>query len=662
MTIEHHSAQCRYRNPLGAVKTGSQVILRLKADDPTVHSVRLKTFFYDERAEYRMTRTNTLWEKRITVPARTGVLWYFFIIETSTETLYVGPPMGRTQGAGVIYHQPPASFQMTVYDADFETPAWFRGKTMYQIFPDRYKRGNPENLVRGAKYHRTMGRTVVVHENWDEPVLHEPVNGAVFYSPCDFYGGDLRGIIDSIPYFRSLNVGVLYLNPISEAASNHRYDTANYKNVDPILGTPEEFKELCEKAEEAGIRVMIDGVYSHTGSDSLYFNKLGNYPSIGAYQSERSPYYPWYTFHGSRDSYQSWWGFDTLPEVNEHNAVWQRDIMTGPYSVFNYWKQLGAMGIRLDVADELPDDVIQLMRTSLKSDNPDRVLLGEVWEDATTKESYGTKRQYALGKGLDTVMNYPFKNAVLAFLQGHTTAEELSLFFTSQQLNYPLPMYHALMNLLSSHDEPRAYTVLASGLTGEGMTREEEAALTLTDEQLKKGRALFKLAGALQFTIPGTPSVYYGDEQGMQGLKDPFNRAPFTEKDPALASFFSSLSALRHEHTALNRGGASFAALDENAVGILRYTANGADPFGKPAEDEFILTVVNRSDCAFSGIFDFSVFTDGLPPRDRFVLENLQFKNAEVLSGDGTIFLRDGRHFIPAVSAYDYCVFRFRAD
>lgn len=660
MIIEHNSARCCFRNPLGAVKTGECVMLRLRAENPDIRSVRIKTFFYNESTEYSMSRGASLWEKRITVPKTPGVLWYFFMIETTQETLYMGPPMGHTQGEGVIYHQPPASFQLTVYDRDFDTPEWFRGKTMYQIFPDRFKRGNPENLVRGAAYHRAMGRTVVLHENWDEPVLHEPVNGAPFYSPCDFYGGDLRGIIDSIPYFSSLGVGVLYLNPISEAASNHRYDTANYKNVDPILGTPEEFRELCDKAQEAGIRVMIDGVYSHTGSDSLYFNKLGNYPSVGAYQSERSSYYPWYTFHGSRDSYQCWWGFDTLPEVNEQNPVWQNDIITGPYSVFNYWKRLGAMGIRLDVADELPDNVIELMRTAWKADNPDRVLLGEVWEDATTKESYGAKRQYALGRGLDTVMNYPFKNAALAFLQGHSTADELANFLTSQRLNYPLPMYHALMNLLSSHDEPRAYTVLASGLTGDGMTREEEASLVLEEEQLKSGRARFKLAGALQFTIPGTPSIYYGDEQGMQGLKDPFNRAPFVKKDPALAGFFSELSLLRKKSAALSRGGVSFAALDQDTIGILRYIADGRDAFGAPAQDEYVLTIINRSDRAFSAVLDLSVFSDTLPPHDRFTLDNLYLKSADMLSGDATVCLRGGRHIIAAVGALNYSIIRLR--
>ena len=318
------------------------------------------------------------------------------------------------------------------------------------------------------------------------------------------------------------------------------------------------------------------------------------------------------------------------------------------------------MGIRLDVADELPDNVIELMRSAWKADNPDRVLLGEVWEDATTKESYGAKRQYALGRGLDTVMNYPFKNAVLAFLLGNSTAEALVNFLVSQRLNYPLPMYHALMNLLSSHDEPRAYTILSSGLTGEGMTREEEAALVLEEKQLKTGRARFKLAGVLQFVIPGTPSIYYGDEQGMQGLKDPFTRGPFVQNDPALAGFFAELSLLRKNSAALSRGGVSFAALDPDTIGVLRYIADGRDAFGAPAQDEYVLTVVNRSDRAFSAVVNLSVFSDTLPPHDRFTLDNLHLKCAEVLSGDSTVCLRDGRHIVTAVGASNYGVMRLR--
>lgn len=257
-------------------------------------------------------------------------------------------------------------------------------------------------------------------------------------------------------------------------------------------------------------------------------------------------------------------------------------------------------------------------------------------------------------------MNYPFKNAVLAFLQGHSTADELANFLTSQRLNYPLPMYHALMNLLSSHDEPRAYTVLASGLTGDGMTREEEASLVLEEEQLKSGRARFKLAGVLQFTIPGTPSIYYGDEQGMQGLKDPFNRAPFVKKDPALAGFFSELSLLRKKSAALSRGGVSFAALAPDTIGVLRYIADGKDAFGAPAQDEYVLTIINRSDRAFSAVLDLSVFSDTLPPHDRFTLDNLYLKSADMLSGDGTVCLRGGRHIIAAVGALNYGIIRLR--
>lgn len=657
MKIEHNSARCCYRFPLGAMRTGEQVTLRLLAEDPQIRSVRVKTFFYEDSTEYDMTRMDRFFVCDLLLPQSPGVLWYFFVISYADRTIYYGPPMGKTQGEGVIYDQPPASFQLTVYDASFQTPEWFRGTIMYQIFPDRFKRGDPKNLERGVAYHKSMGRKVVVHENWEEPVLYQSLEGEKYYSPCDFYGGDLRGIIDSIPYFQSLGVGVLYLNPIVEAASNHRYDTGNYKNVDPILGTPEDFKELCEKAEQAGIRVMIDGVYSHTGSDSLYFNKLGNYLSVGAYQSERSPYYSWYTFLGSRDSYQCWWGFDTLPEVNELNPVWQKDIITGSFSVFSYWKQLGAMGIRLDVADELPDSVIELMRSSLKEGNPDRVLLGEVWEDATTKQSYGTKRQYALGKGLDTVMNYPFKNAVLGFLNGYSTAKELQNFLLSQQLNYPQPMYHALMNLVSSHDEPRARTVLATGMNGEGLSREDQAEFAPTAEQERRGDALMRLAGVFQMTVPGTPSIYYGDECGMHGWKDPFNRQPFSVKDPELVAFFQSITAIRKTYPSLLRGRAAFVAPSDGVIGIARFISDQGDAFGKEGKQELLLTLISRSSEPVSTDVQLRSCVEGISKEDLAWFESIQFPQARVLCGKNiSVCILPDRSIQAEMPPYSFCI------
>ncbi len=607
MIISHNSALFPYRNPQGALKTGESVLLRVRVEAENLQSVRIEFFIQDASTVYAMSQAEDgWWEYRFSYPEAT-VAWYRFQAEDGGRLWYGGPAWGVTQGDCMVYDNPCNSFQLTVYDASFQVPAWFQKSTMYQIFPDRFKRGDIRNLEEGKAQHEKMGRKVVVHEKWGEQPLYEPLPGEQYYAPCDFFGGDLRGIIQSLDYFKSLGVDVLYLNPIVEAASNHRYDTADYMRVDPILGNNADFAELCKKAAKHGIRVMLDGVYSHTGSDSRYFNRLGNYDSLGAFQGSKSPFYKWYTFYGTKYNYRSWWGFDTLPEVNEMDESWQRYVITGKHSVFRNWLHLGAKGFRLDVADELPDEVIELMRLHLKRHDKENVLLGEVWEDATTKRSYGANRRYALGKGLDSVMNYPFKAAVTGFLQGEKNAYELVNFLTSQQLNYPRPMHYALMNLVSSHDEPRLRTVLATGKTGDGMSREEQAKLRVTEKQDHEGAVLQRLAGILQYVIPGVPSLYYGDEYGLHGLKDPFNRGPFVKRDPDTCVFFKMVGSLRKQLPALQSGHTSYLTLDMDCLAVLRFILDGKDAFGAPATNNTVLTLVNRSE--EDRVFDLSLLS-----------------------------------------------------
>lgn len=638
MTVTHNSKLCHYRHPLGALRTTESALLRVVVkpeETETITAVKIKIFIADVGTEYDMLPVDSGWQYTFTAPETPCVAWYFFCIQTAQGCKYYGPPAGRTQGEGLLYDEPCPSFQLTVYDRAFRTPDWFHGTTMYQIFPDRFRRGDPQNLEQGKAYHERMGRKIITHESWEELPLYQPVDGEKYYSPCDFFGGDLRGIIDSLDEIASLGVGVIYLNPIVESASNHRYDTADYMRVDPILGSNADFTELCREAEKRGIHVMFDGVYSHTGSDSRYFNKLGNYAKPGAFQGTKSPYYNWYTFYSTVYNYKCWWGFDTLPEVNELDKNWQRYVITGHHSVFRNWMGLGAKGIRLDVADELPDEVIELMRTHLKRIGQDNVLLGEVWEDATTKRSYGKERHYALGKGLDSVMNYPFKNACTAFLQGEIDAYGLEDFLSSQELNYPKPMYYSLMNLLSSHDVPRIRTVLSTGLTGEGMSREEQAALNVSQEQDQKGAALQRLAAVLQFTVPGVPTIYYGDEYGLHGLKDPFNRGTFVPRDPETYQFYQSLAELRKNEPVLQTGFACFLALNANVIALLRLVLGGTDAFGKTADDCVLLSVVNRSEETFSDTVDLSKFCEGLPGELLTLWQNLPLVAAENLrTGD----------------------------
>ena len=463
---------------------------------------------------------------------------------------------------------------------------------MYQIFPDRFCQGNKENMKRGKAYHESMGRTVYLHDDWEEQPVFGPLPGKEFYDPCDYFGGDIEGIISKLDDLKRLGISCIYLNPIGEAASNHRYNTSDYKKVDPFLGNNEDFKRLCQLAKERRIHVILDGVYSHTGDDSVYFNKKGNYEEPGAYQGEESKYYDWYDFNED-GTYKSWWGFETLPEVNELNEKFVDYIITGEDSVIKHWLKLGASGFRLDVADELPDEFIFKLRSELKKKFKNYTLIGEVWEDVTTKESYGTKRKYALGKGLDSAMNYPLKVNVTDYLLGNQSAKDMKTFLISQQCNYPKPLYYALMNLLSSHDIPRIRTTLATGMNENLPSREQQAEYVITSKMDQKGKALTRLAMAVQFFVPGMPCIYYGDEYGMHGLMDPFNRGAFFENDKETYQEVLRLTSLRNREKVLQTGYALYMAPTENVLAILRFISEKKDVFGEASENKAILLLVN---------------------------------------------------------------------
>ena len=353
-----------------------------------------------------------------------------------------------------------------------------------------------------------------------------------------------------------------------------------------MLGGNEALTELIETAKEYGMRVILDGVFSHTGSDSVYFNREGRYSQPGAYQGLDSPYYSWYHFQQFPNQYQCWWGFDTLPEVNEENPGWQEFVIKGEDSVMKHWLHMGIGGYRLDVADELPDDVLELMRSELKKEYPDMALIGEVWEDATTKESYGVRRRYALGGALDSVMNYPLRNAIVDFLLNKIDAYGLKDFLISQWQNYPQPMYFSLMNLLSTHDIIRIRTALAANPDTGRMSREQQAGFVLTLEQRERGTGLQKIAAALIYSLPGIPCIYYGDEVGMTGLTDPFNRRSYRVEEEGLREFYQNIGNIRTEQAAYRTGEVAFCALNNDVIAILRWAKD---------VKQVNLTIVNRA-------------------------------------------------------------------
>lgn len=475
---------------------------------------------------YPMETTDSGWTLSLKFH-ETGLFFYYFKI----GGVYLSCGAFRE---GELLNANPVAWQLTVYDERYSTPEWFKGGIMYQIFPDRFYRSeeNAQPVPEGK-----------IMRKWGEvPYFRPDQNGKVLNN--DFFGGNLNGVREKLDYLRSLGVTVIYFNPIFEAFSNHRYDTADYKKIDPLLGTEEEFDRLVSEAEQKGIRIILDGVFNHTGADSRYFNKNGRYRDVGAYQSKQSPYADWYTFRSFPNLYDSWWGIETLPAINENSSSYQEFIL-GRDGVLKFWLRHGIGGYRLDVADELPDFFVKKLRSAVKEENPEALILGEVWEDASNKIAYGERREYFQGYELDSVMNYPLKDAIIDYIKSGNLVQ---LRTTIAMLidNYPKTVLDSMMNILGTHDTERIITALG----GKTCHNKEEMSVTVLTER-EKTEALYKvkMAAVLQYTLPGVPCIYYGDEIGMEGYIDPFCRRCYdwehSEND--LVTFYQKLGEIRRK-------------------------------------------------------------------------------------------------------------------
>lgn len=499
-------------------------------------------------------------------PEIPGLYWYYFTLDTADGPRYVVRGYG---GRCEIDDTLRDRYQLTVYDGSYKSPAWFGEGVTYNIFPDRFCRDRAPVQPEGEGVAER-----VLHQDWDDTPVYQPnSNGEILNN--DFFGGTLRGILQKLDYLESLYVRTIYLNPIFQAYSNHRYDTGDYKRIDPLLGCEKDFRELCAQAAKRGMRVVLDGVFNHTGYDSRYFNARGRYQGEGAYQSQQSPYYDWYDFQQWPDKYSSWWGIYTLPQTNETNESYLSYIIDDADSVVRRWLRLGASGWRLDVADELPDFFIARLNAAARREKPDAVIIGEVWEDASNKIAYSERRRYFQGGELDSVMNYPLRDAILAYLGGGT-AEHFAETMECIRENYPHDVFYSLMNIIGTHDTPRALTVL--GITQEEwkLSREERAAFTLPPERIESARKRLKLAAVLQFTMPGSPTIYYGDEVGLQGFEDPFNRRtfPWEREDRDLLAFYRRLCMLRAESETLAKGELRFLRSNGSLLRYERRTAH----------------------------------------------------------------------------------------
>jgi cyclomaltodextrinase / maltogenic alpha-amylase / neopullulanase len=571
----HNSHEAFYRIPAGPAAAGTTVTFRFRDDD--AKQVILRTWTGEETQIPMTPMGGGVWEADFTTPAEPGLMWYDFIVDMPDGSrLRYGNAADKMGGEGMVYEQGEFhSFQLTLYKPNFKTPGFMQGANIYQIFPDRFWRAKTKAVDDRTDRH--------IHEKWDEDLLTDSDPRSGDHMALDFFGGNLNGIRKKLPYLKDLGVTVIYLNPIFRARSNHRYDTGDYTQIDPLLGTEEEFTELCKAAEEQGMRVMLDGVFSHTGEDSLYFNHFGNYDSIGACQGEESPYYDWYTFKHFPDEYACWWGIPSLPECRKNNPDYQKFMFKDKEGIVPRWILRGSSGWRLDVADELSMDFLRKLRVAAKRAKRDAVVLGEVWEDASAKISYGELRCYCTGDTLDSVMNYPLREAILDFVTGKTDASALVRLIHHQAEVYPAQFRYALMNLIGSHDRARVLNVLC-GREGNELSKAEQQALRLTEEEYELATQRYRTCIDILCALPGCPTIYYGDEAGLTGCRDPFCRRPFPwgHEDKKLQKYVAE-KLNQHKQSALRKFGyCTVDAVDADTIRIVR-SFTTTDALGRKA-------------------------------------------------------------------------------
>lgn len=471
-----------------------------------------------------------------------GLYRYGFRITSPFGIVY-----GSKQGYGsrVVFHREPGGRRLQMLSADFAypQPKWLLGGIIYHVFVDRFRRGGDPPLRADA----------VRNGDWENGIPAYPKKRGDPLENNEFFGGTLDGIAEKLPDIAALGVNCLYLSPIFEAYSNHKYDTGDYERIDEMFGGEAAFSRLLAEAERYGIRLILDAVFNHTGSDSVYFNKKGRYPSVGAYQSVESSYYSWYRFKDHPKEYESWWGIDILPRLDPSTPSLRR-FFVGDGGIVDRYARKGIGGLRLDVVDELTDDFVEDIKARLASVTPDAVLYGEVWEDASHKVAYGVRKRYYEGKQLDGVMNYPLRAGLVEYLRTGAT-ERLSYALLEVLPNMPKRIADTTMNLLGSHDTLRILTALA-GKSEAGCTMDELATLRLTEEEYRHGRRLLILGYLILATLPGVPSIYYGDEVGLEGYSDPFNRRPYPwhRRDAVLLSAYRRIGKMRRSEPVLRDG------------------------------------------------------------------------------------------------------------
>jgi len=547
--IIFNSRDERFKKPVGAVRSGTYLEICILVDEelrPTSASMIVIFDKENSSAAYKMEpdMSETALDGYICFQSGfkiedTGLYWYEFEIVTEQGVLHAGRDAWNNRA---VLSDDRVMWQQTVYKRSYPVPEWICGGVFYQIFVDRFNHSGAFVTMENK----------IIREDWGGMPEYRPnEEGRIVNN--DFFGGNLQGIIEKLPYLESLGVTCLVLSPVFEAYSNHKYDTSDYSKIDSMFGTEQDFRQLCREAGERGMRVICDGVFSHTGADSIYFDKYGNYGGKGAYGHPDSPYRSWYYFYDN-EQYETWWGIDTLPRVNKSEQSYI-NFICGKNGIARRWLKAGASGWRLDVVDELPSSFVKELAAAVKAEKPDSLLIGEVWEDASSKSAYDERKNYFEGDKLDSVMNYPFRNALIGFV--HSGNAELIARTVSEILEfYPEEVVCCLMNVVGTHDTERILTAIGGARMNPGTPREVFAETRMNEQEKLLAIRKMKMAVVVQMTLPGVPCIYYGDEAGTEGYSDPFNRScyPWDHEDHDLLNWYRKVIKIRRNNSVYKYG------------------------------------------------------------------------------------------------------------
>lgn len=507
------------KQPTGAVLVNSSVTYTLKINKSIGSTAVFFNYYFDDVNTPTLVKMDCVECDndriyKVTIPFNNiGLYWYCFTVYQNEHSYYLqkGEDFNVTPTGDI-----PSRFQQLVYAKTNKVSKEYNSGVMYHIFVDRFcKKGE-------VKPHTDL----VLREDWGGDITKNSQSFKVINKEC--FGGNLKGIISKLDYLKSLNVKTIYLSPIFEANSYHKYDTADYTKIDSMFGSEEDLKNLILKAKAKNIQIILDGVFNHTGDDSVYFNKYSTYKSVGAYQSKNSLYYDWYSFSNYPETYESWWGITTMPQIKDNSPTFT-NFLCDNNGILKKYMKLGLLGFRLDVVDEIDNNKLNQICSAIRSVKKDALIVGEVWEDASNKIAYSVRRKYFLGEQLNSVMNYPLKNAIINYIQTKNCNNLKNTIFTLLD-HYPKDVCNNLMNILGTHDSSRIYSVIME-VTG---SKEETV-------------NLLKIATLLQFTCFGVPCIFYGDEQGLTGINAPYCRVCFPTKNinPSLTNWYKFLGTLR---------------------------------------------------------------------------------------------------------------------